>query len=84
VIAGESRSYSRPTEAGHQFTTHFCPICGSSVYWVSGKNPGLVGVAVGAFADPSFPGPVRSVWERSRHPWAAVGVASQHYMKGRI
>ena len=83
-IAGESRSFVRPTEAGHEFTTHFCPNCGSSVYWSSGKNPGLIGVAVGAFADPAFPAPVRSVWERSMHRWAPVDVASQHFAKGRI
>ena len=81
--AGESRSYARPTEAGHQFTTHFCPFCGTSVYWVSGKNPGLVGIAVGAFADASFPPPVRSVWERSKHRWMTVDVAPQHFDKGR-
>ena len=81
---GESRAYSRPTDAGHAFTTHFCPRCGTSVHWVSGKNPGLVGVAVGAFADPSFPPPVRSVWERSKHPWSDVHVASQHFDKGRV
>ena len=83
-IAGESRSYSRPTDAGHEFTTHFCPHCGTSVHWASGKNPGLVGVAVGALADPSFPAPVRSVWERSKHAWVEVGVASQHFDKGRV
>jgi hypothetical protein len=83
-ISGEARSFVRPTDAGHEFTTNFCPNCGSSVYWASGKNPGLIGVAVGAFADRSFPAPVRSVWEQSMHPWATVSVASQHFVKGRV
>lgn len=40
-------------------------------------------VAVGAFADPAFPAPVRSVWERSRHAWMAVPV-EHHFDKGRL
>ena len=84
TMSGESQSYSRPTDAGHQFTTYFCPRCGTSMHWVSGKNPGLVGVAVGAFADCAFPPPMRSVWERSRHGWANIDTASQHFDKGRI
>jgi hypothetical protein len=83
-VAGESKTFVRPTEAGHQFTTHFCPTCGTSVYWEAGKNPGVIGVAVGAFGDPSFPAPVRSVFERSLHPWAAIDVVEQHFPKGRV
>ena len=52
-MSAASQFYSRPTDAGHQFTKHFCPRCGKSLHWVSGKNPGLVGIAVGAFADAS-------------------------------
>jgi len=48
-----------------------------------GKNPGLIGVVVGAFADPDFPPPVRSVWEQSKHQWVEVSAAAQHFPKGR-
>jgi hypothetical protein len=34
--------------------------------------------AVGAFADPSFPAPVRSVWEEVRHPWVAFAHDPEH------
>jgi len=83
-VTGATREFVRPTDAGHQFFTYFCPACGTSVYWRSGKNPGLVGIAVGAFADPSFPPPIRSVWERSMHEWARVGPAAAHFPKGRV
>ena len=84
TVSGATKEYVRPTEVGHQFVTHFCPTCGSSVYWRSGKNPGLLGIAVGAFADTAFPPPVRSVWERSRHPWVQVEPAQQHFPQGRV
>ena len=82
TASGVTKQFERPTESGARFVTHFCPTCGSSVYWYAGKNPGLVGIAVGAFGDPSFPAPARSVWEQSMHPWH-VRDAAQHFPKGR-
>ena len=82
TIHGATTSYSRATESGN-FTSHFCPACGSSVYWFAAKNAGLVGVAVGAFTDASFPPPNRSVWEQSMHAWVQVPPAEQHFPKGR-
>ena len=46
---------------------HFCPNCGSSVYWSADIRPDQYGIAVGAFADPNFPLPAFSVWEESKH-----------------
>lgn len=83
TVSGVTKQFLRATDAGNQFVTHFCPACGTSLYWSSGRNPGLVGVAVGAFADPSFPAPVRSVWEQSMHPWVRLESARQHFPKGR-
>jgi hypothetical protein len=84
VVSGATKEFVRPTDAGHRFVTRFCPGCGTSLYWTSGKNPDLVGVAVGAFADPAFPAPLRSVWEQSMHSWVRVDVAQQHFPKGRV
>lgn len=53
------------------------------MYWSSGRNPGAIGVAVGAFADPDFPVPVRSVWEQTKHAWVDVDVAQHHFPQGR-
>ena len=51
-------------------TYHFCPECGSTVYWDISVAPDVIGVAVGAFADPTFPPPVISGFEAYGHPWA--------------
>ena len=59
-------------ESGNAMTFHFCPTCGSTVYWEGKGFPGYVAVAIGNFADPKFPAPTIAVWEESRHPWVAL------------
>lgn len=81
-VVGTPRSYTRPTPGG-AFITQFCGECGSSVLWTTAKHPGLVGIAVGAFADPAAPAPVRSVWETTKHPWVEVGCAAEHFPGAR-
>jgi hypothetical protein len=51
---------------------HFCPECGSTVYYTEPTEPGLVVVSVGSFADPSFPAPTESGYESRRHPWVGL------------
>lgn len=83
TISGEIRSYTRPTDEGRQFTSHFCVICGSSIAFHAEKNPGLLGIAAGAFADPGLTPPLASVWEAHRHPWVAVPDGAVHFARGR-
>jgi hypothetical protein len=66
---GEAKEFSRATERGGRITFFFCPRCGSSVYFHLSLEPNLVGVAVGAFADPGFAKPNRSVFGVTRHHW---------------
>jgi len=71
-ISGESQQYTRRSQAGHAVTHHFCPRCGSTVWWGSTSAQDLIAVAVGAFGDSSFPSPKHEVWTEHRHPWIAV------------
>src|SRR6185437_513514 len=66
---GADKLYVRDGQDGRKLSIHFCPECGTSVYWEADRLPGHVGVAVGAFADPDFAPPKHSVWETFRHPW---------------
>jgi hypothetical protein len=50
-------------------TSHFCPECGSTVYYFRKSDPARTGVRVGAFADPTFPPPMGSGFEEYAHPW---------------
>jgi hypothetical protein len=71
---GLAQQFVRQAESGRRVTFSFCPQCGGTVFWRAEQAPGLVAVAVGAFADPSFPKPDISVWERRKHPWtSAIG-----------
>lgn len=68
-IEGEHRQWSRRGTSGGLLTNHFCPTCGSTLFWTTDYHPGGMGIGVGSFADPHFPAPIRSVWEAHRHDW---------------
>jgi len=72
TIDGAATEFSRVGEQGNVITSRFCPACGSTVYWTMSTQPDLVAVAVGNFADPAFPAPNFSVFEKRRHPWVVV------------
>jgi hypothetical protein len=74
IIATEGRAaqFARAADSGNQVVFNFCPACGSTVYWELSGIPGVVAIAVGSFADPSFPAPRHSVYESRRHGWVAV------------
>jgi len=72
VVQGASKTFTRPSASGNPVTFHFCPQCGASVYWLPRRMPHLIGVAVGAFADPSFPAPEQSVWTAHKHAWLSL------------
>ena len=69
---GVSKTYVHRSDSGRLVHLHFCPECGTSVYWHAERAPSLCGVAVGCFADPDFPAPSFSVWEESLHPWLPI------------
>ena len=57
TIAGKATAWMRTAESGNAMTFHFCPTCGSTVYWENEGIPGYVTFAIGNFAGPNFPAP---------------------------
>ena len=72
TIEGASTAWTRTGDSGSTATFHFCPICGSTVFYRIDHIPDVVAVALGNFADKDFPPPHFSVYEERRHPWVSV------------
>jgi hypothetical protein len=80
TISGEERTWEAVSDSGNVAVFHFCPLCGSTVYYEAGPDPDVIAVAVGAFADNRFPPPEYSVYEERKHPWLAiVGDGIEHF-----
>ena len=71
-VSGTATEFVRAGDQGAQFRFRFCPTCGSNVFHTEEGVDGYVSVAVGAFADPSFPAPQDSVYECRRHAWVTL------------
>ncbi len=80
--SGESKTFTRVAESGRKVTYHFCPNCGTTVYWHGEMLPEMTGVAVGAFRDPSIHAPERAVWAQTRHAWVHEPDGISVYPKG--
>jgi hypothetical protein len=75
---GRATEWVRTGDAGGKASFRFCPTCGSTVYYEIDKLPGFIAIPVGAFADPTFPPPVFSVYEARKHPWVGLPEAIEH------
>jgi hypothetical protein len=81
-VAGTATEYVRTGDQGARFRFRFCPICGTTVFHTEeGYEQSFVSVAVGAFADPSFPAPEDSVYDCRRHSWVQLPPGIRTYDK---
>jgi hypothetical protein len=76
-IEGQSKTFVKVADSGNRATFHFCPECGSDVYYVidgkfDDKFNDLVAIPLGAFDDPYFRNPAFSVWEVRKHDWVEI------------
>jgi hypothetical protein len=71
-VTGTATEYVRTGDQGTRFIFRFCPVCGTNLFHTEEGEAGGVGVAVGAFADPSFPAPKLSIYDCRRHPWVQL------------
>jgi hypothetical protein len=71
TVEGRYSDYSRISDEADrkEHVFHFCPDCGSQVFYTEPTEPELLVVSVGAFADPTFPQPTESGYDSRRHPW---------------
>jgi hypothetical protein len=79
TIEGSAREYVRAGDDGGKITFRFCPTCGTTLCWEIDTMPGVIAVAVGAFADPSFAPPKISVYEARKHAWVGLPAEVEHH-----
>jgi len=73
-VTGRYGGYARVSDEADrkEHVFHFCPDCGSQVFYTEPAEPDLVVVSVGSFADPTFPPPTESGYDGRRHPWVVL------------
>jgi hypothetical protein len=69
---GDTHVWRRIGDEGSVIDYRFCPRCGSTVWYTQDEAPELIAVAVGAFADSSFPAPARSNYDQRRYAWVGL------------
>ena len=75
---GRYSEYVRISDEGDERIFYFCPDCGATVFFKFPGAPEVIAVPVGAFADPAFPAPIRSIWESRQHPWVELPEEIEH------
>ncbi|EPE97210.1 glutathione-dependent formaldehyde-activating protein [Rhizobium grahamii CCGE 502] len=71
---GSSTTYKKAKDSGKSLEFHFCPTCGSAVFWKPYFRPGLTAVALGCFDSTLGLKPSQTVYDEYRHAWVAVTV----------
>jgi hypothetical protein len=82
-LDGDRKIYERDADSGYRIRFHFCPSCGTTLYWEGDRNPAVCGVAVGAFDASAFPPPSDSIWEESMYPWLGLPASTEHHQQSR-
>jgi hypothetical protein len=72
AVTGRRMEYLRASDLGEERTFRFCPDCGATVYWTDTAEGWSDSIAIGAFADPSFPQPTVSVYGSRRYAWLSL------------
>ena len=68
-VRGDHASFTRSSEDGFWVRHHFCPTCGTRVFYAIERRPGMISIPVGAFSDPDFPSPAVEVYGERRCSW---------------
>ena len=73
-VTGRYSDYARISDEADrkEHVFHFCPDCGSQVFYTEPTEPGPGRRLDRAFADPSFPPPTESGYDSRRHPWVGL------------
>jgi hypothetical protein len=80
-VNGPSKTWQRRAQSGRALESHFCPDCGTTLYWTLEMRPDHVGVAFGAF-ESKLPDPIRAIWTEEQHHWVSFPEEWPHFPQG--
>lgn len=72
AVIGPDALFSRIGDSGLPVEFHFCPTCGSTVFWKPDFKPGMTAIAFGCFEDKEGLSPTQSVYDAHRHLWVTI------------
>jgi hypothetical protein len=74
TITGDYKGFTRISDESdrREHVFHFCPECGSQVFYTEDDRPHKIVISVGAFAEPEFPAPTEAGYDHRRHPWIGL------------
>jgi len=72
AVSGEHKVYEHIGDSGSSASFHFCPNCGSTLWYHARPYHDLFAIPTGAFVDRDFPAPHFSVWEERKHHWVTI------------
>lgn len=78
TITGEAKMFETIGDSGRWGRFHFCPTCGTTLFYRIEYFPDLIAIPLGAFDDPHAFTPEFSVWESRKHEWLNITGDVEH------
>lgn len=80
TILGAYKNWRRLSDSGLWLENHFCPECGTNLFWSLERRPEHYGVSYGCFATP-VPEPSAAIFTEEAHEWVSFPLHWQTYPK---
>lgn len=72
IITGNSTVFKRTGDEGTITSFHFCPKCGSTVYYESDWLGEKIAIPIETLSDPSLPMPKVDIYRNRKHHWVIL------------
>ena len=82
-MEGVPKVYTRTGDSGKTVDNHFCPECGTNLFWRPQVQPGKIGIAAGCFQGNDFPAPQLVAYVRDKHSWVTFPEDIPHFETAR-
>ena len=79
-VSGSYKDWTRDTATGNKLTNHFCPDCGTNVFWSPELRPDYHGVAVGCLLT-DVPDPTNAIFVSEKVDWLTFPESWRHFQR---